>query len=138
MNPEQTVLAAVVGFFVVSVLGFMFFMKPRKLNKADFMRRWRELQALCSDKDQWSQAILDADELLDEALRAKRFEGKTVGERLVSAKKKFSDNDNLWKAHKLAEHIREVSMQKTLMKKEVQQALLAFRKGLRDLEVLDG
>ncbi|MEI9914272.1 MAG: hypothetical protein WDN66_04860 [Candidatus Saccharibacteria bacterium] len=41
------------------------------LDKRYFQRRWVRLQKLCSDKKLWYKAIVDADELLDEALETK-------------------------------------------------------------------
>jgi len=81
---------------------------------------------------------MDADELLDEALRFKRIDGSTIGERLVSAQKKITDNDGTWKAHKLAEHVKSSPATVKLKKKDVQQALISYRKALRELEVFDG
>jgi hypothetical protein len=77
-------------------------------------------------------AIIDADKLLDEALRKHRFKGKTMGERLVSAQRMISDNDAVWYAHKLRNRlVHEPNVR--LKKNEARTALAGFRQGLRDL-----
>jgi hypothetical protein len=80
-------------------------------------------------------AIVDADKLLDEALKKRHFRGKTMGERLVSAQRMISDNDAVWYAHKLRNRlVHEPNVR--LKKKEAQAALAGFRQGLKDLGAL--
>jgi hypothetical protein len=80
-------------------------------------------------------AIIDADKLLDDALKKRHFKGKTMGERLVAAQKNLSDNDAVWFAHKLRNRlVHETNVR--LKKRDVQKALSGFRQGLRDLGAL--
>jgi hypothetical protein len=90
---------------------------------------------MCGSKDTWPLAIINADKLLDTALKKRRFSGKTMGERLVSAQKKFTNNDSVWFAHKLRNrlvHEQDVS----LREKDVKEALIGFRQALKDLGAL--
>jgi len=75
--------------------------KPRKLNQARYKKKWVKLQQLLPDKDSWPMAIIDADKLLDEALKKRRYKGKSTGERLVAAQHSLSNNDAVWFGHKL-------------------------------------
>lgn len=108
---------------------------PKPLNKGYFTKEWRYLQAMCGNKDTWPLAIINADKLLDTALKRRHFSGKTMGERMVSAQKKFSNNDGVWLAHKLRNrlvHEQDV----TLREKDVKDALVGIRQALKDLGAL--
>jgi hypothetical protein len=116
--------------------GFLIFRKlPKRLKSTYYVRKWRDIQRLCAEKNNWPQAILLSDELLNEVLRKKQKSGKTMGERMVSAQKNFTSNDAVWKAHKIANHIRTNESDK-LNEKDVKDSLVAFRQALRDLGAL--
>lgn len=78
-----------------------------------------------------AQAILEADKLLDYALKCHGFRG-TVAEKLKLAKARFSDVDQLWRAHKLRNRVaHELSGKITYG--EAKTALKYFKAGLNDL-----
>jgi hypothetical protein len=108
---------------------------PKRLKSVHYTRKWRELQKLCSDKESWADAITTADHLLDDALKKKRKSGKSMGERLVESQKLFTNNDAVWKAHKLASHINHSDNPK-LKEQDVKESLVAFRQALRDVGAL--
>ncbi|MCA9329016.1 hypothetical protein KDA11_00040, partial [Candidatus Saccharibacteria bacterium] len=81
-------------------------------------------------------AIINADKLLDDALKKKRLKGKSMGERLVQAQKELSDNDGVWFAHNLAKKLLNDSYSK-LKETEVKKSLVGFRQALRDLGALE-
>lgn len=108
---------------------------PTRLNQEYFQKRWMELLERVRTNDGMILAVIDADKLLDEALKKKHFKGRTMGERLVSAQRSLSDNDAVWYAHKLRNRlVHEPDVR--LKKREAQVALAGFRKGLRDLGAL--
>jgi hypothetical protein len=109
--------------------------KPRKLNKLRYNKKWQKLQQLLPNKDTWPLAIIDADKLLDEALKKRRFKGKSTGERLVAAQHSLTDNDAVWFGHKLRNklvHEQDIKLRKN----EVKSALSGIRQALRDLKAL--
>ncbi|HEY4964404.1 MAG TPA: hypothetical protein VIH90_06970, partial [Candidatus Saccharimonadales bacterium] len=110
-------------------------LRKKKLDSHYYQVKWRNLQKLCSNKKLWYQAIVDADELLDEALKKRRFHGKTTGERLVSAQRVFTDNDGVWFGHKLKKRIAEENY-KRLNKGDTLEALSGFRQALKDIGAL--
>lgn len=110
--------------------------RPGKLNKTYFTQRWQEAQGLCSNQNTWPLAIINADKLLDEVLKKRKYKGKTMGERLVSAQHDISENDNVWFGHKLRNKLVHEDFTK-LKKKDVLQALVGFRNALKDLGALD-
>ncbi|NBU33578.1 hypothetical protein EB118_02345 [bacterium] len=132
---ELLLTIALIGSIVLVVLIFASKRIPKQLNKSYFTKEWRYLQVMCGSKDTWPLAIINADKLLDTALKKRRFSGKTMGERLVSAQKKFTNNDSVWFAHKLRNrlvHEQDVS----LREKDVKEALIGFRQALKDLGAL--
>lgn len=110
--------------------------RKRKLNTAKFAKRWKELQQNCATRKTWPQAIIEADNLLDDALKKARYKGKTTGERLVAAQHTLTSNDTVWFGHKLRKSIASQDVRK-LKKSDVLAALAGFRQALRDLGALE-
>jgi hypothetical protein len=135
MSPEAIV--AIVGTIVVigSILFVIFKKLPKRLKKAKYTRKWRDIQKLCADKSNWPQAILLSDEMLNLVLKKKQKSGRTMGERMVSAQKDFTSNDAVWKAHKFANRIRTNEVA-DVKEQDVKDSLVAFRQALRDLGAL--
>lgn len=135
MTPEKIafiVAATILGLFL---LVFIVIKAPKRLKQEKFRRNWRELQARCADKDQWSQAIIEADDLLAKALKKKRIKGSSTGERLVAAQRIFTDNDAVWFGHKLRTRI-DANPDIHLTKTDVKRALMGLGQGLKDLGAL--
>jgi hypothetical protein len=135
MSPEAVVAVAGSVLVVGSVLIVVARKLPKRLKKAHYTHKWRDIQRLCAEKSNWPQAILLSDELLNNVLRKKQKSGKTMGERMVSAQKDFTSNDAVWKAHKLANKLRTGEIN-SLKEQEVKESLVAFRQSLRDLGAL--
>ncbi len=125
------------AIILLGVLGFLSWrrLRPRPLKTEYYQEKWAELQKLCRDKTQWAQAILNADKLLDEALKKRHVRGGTMGERLVKAQRLFTDNDSLWFAHKLRNKL-DAEPQIKLKEKDVKQALMGSRQALKDVGAL--
>jgi hypothetical protein len=82
-------------------------------------------------------AILEADKVLDEALRGAGIQGNTLGDRLKKLKpSQMSDIDAIWQAHKLRNQIAHESDFK--LKRDIaERALGIYERALRELKVLD-
>lgn len=123
------------GLAVLAIITFLTKRPHKDLNNQYFTARWKELQKNCAKAETWPMAIIQADNLLDEALRKRRFKGKTMGERMVSAQKHISNNDAMWAAHKLRNKlVHEVDV--PLKEKDVRSALIGLRAALKDLGAL--
>lgn len=122
-------------FAIVVGGGFLLKRRPRKLRIDRFQLRWREMQKLLANKETWKQAVIEADTLLDEALRKKRFPGKSMGERLTKAQRLLSDNESVWYGHKLRNRLESEPAMK-LKESDVKQALVGIRQALKDLGAL--
>lgn len=131
----MTLLLLAAGVFVVAVVALLVWRRFRPLKSDRFQDRWKEVQKLCSDKESWPKAIVDADRLLDEALKKRRFGGKNMGERMVRAQRTFTDNDGAWFGHKLRTRI-ESDPEAKLKEDEVKNALIGIRQALKDLGAL--
>ncbi len=106
-----------------------------KLDKNYYREKWADIDSAATQEVGWVQAIVEADKLLDDALKKSGFKGKTMGERLVSASRAFSNKDRTWAAHKLRNRVvHETSVK--LRKQHVQGALEGFKKALKDLGAL--
>ena len=106
----------------------------KQLNRQQYQGEWLKIQRQLSQPGvtNFAMAVLDADKLLDRALRERGFKGQTMGERMRSAQSKWSDPNKIWSAHKLRnqlahEHDTRVSYD------QARYALAQFRQALRDL-----
>jgi hypothetical protein len=118
--------------YILGRLGKRFNKFQRGLDHGYFLNKWGELLLRVRTPEGMILAVIDADKLLDEALKKKNFRGKTMGERLVSAQRTLKDNDAVWYAHKLRNRLVHEPDVK-LRKNEAQTALAGFKKGLNDL-----
>lgn len=118
------------------VLGVVFIKKwPRRLKPGFYMNKWKTLQKLCKEKATWPEALSEADRLLDKALKKRKFKGKSMGERLVSAQRSFSNNDAVWFAHNVCKKVL-ADPDIRLKEDDVKAALVGFRQALRDIGAL--
>ncbi len=129
------------GFLIIFVIICVFFLFFRKkiirkpLNKRSITKKWKNLMKHLVEKDKWAQAILDADSLVDEVLKKKRYGGKTMGERLVSAQKDLKKNDGIWFAHRFSNKLSS-SKSFTVDKEDVVKVLNNYKDALVDLDAL--
>lgn len=127
-------LILIIAVFLLVFMGYIA-RQTSNLNRDYFKAQWEAIEAMASQKASWVQAIVDADKLLDEALKQSRYSGKTTGERMVSANRVFSDADRVWTAHKIRNKVVHESNFK-LKKSIVNTALSGFKKALKDLGAL--
>ena len=133
----------IVSFLAIIVLGALALfagygasrLRRTSLNTTYFKNRWREIQGLLKSAEGMQLSIIEADKLLDDALKELRFNGKTMGERLVSAQRQLSNPNNVWTAHKLRNRLVHKTGLK-VTKRQVQSSLQAFRAALKDLGAL--
>lgn len=132
----EMLVAVFIGLTILFVAAFLVVkLVPKRTKKSTFQAKWKEIYQYCAHKETWPTALARADELLDMALKRRRYKGKNMGERLVAAQKVFTDNDSLWFAHKLSVKSREHPKMR-LKEKDVKDALTSVRQGLKDLDVL--
>lgn len=134
MISNYYLLGAVLAVMLLIVFGASWFLKRRapKMDQAKFQERWKDLQQHLPQKQTWPLAIINADKMVDDALKARRYKGKTMGERLVSAQRDLTANDRIWYAHKMRNKLVHEDYNLT-RKNDVKEALLGFLQALKDL-----
>ena len=136
MNLGLISLIALTGLFILIFAVLAHKRLPKKLKTDKFIDEWKQLQAFCRDKATWPEAITDADKLFDKALKRRKYRGKRMGERMVSAQRDITNNDQLWFAHNMAKKIIADPAMK-LKETDVKAALMGFRQALRAVGALE-
>lgn len=106
----------------------------KQLDSVKYQTAWLaiELKLKKDHPDTYMITIMEADKLLDQALRERGFAGQTMGDRMKAASKQWTRANAVWGAHKLRNrYAHEANTNASY--KEVAIALAAFRRGLRDL-----
>lgn len=128
-------------FSIVLVVGVILFAlitfgKSRggTLDVEKYRVRWLEIeQSIVKDNEStYHMAILNADKLVDQALKDRGFSGQTMGERLKSTRGKLSRREDLWAAHKLRNRIAHEENVRVNYN-QMRRALSAFKHTLKDL-----
>lgn len=135
----QILIILVVGIFVVAFLFFLVFAFRRMfrrpetvgLTREEVNRRWVEIEHLSEQGGIGAKmAVVEADKLLDGALRSIMMPGSTMGERLKAAGYKYPHIKDVWFAHKLRNQIaHETTFEPS--RRELQQAIVEFKKALK-------
>lgn len=129
------IFVVVVGIVLLIVMSLMK-RGGRVLDQEKYRSRWLSItQSAGSTPDSWQLAIIQADKLLDQALRERGVAGSTLGERLKHGKALFSNIDHVWKAHKLRNRIAHEA-DATVSKRTAAEALKIFKQALTDLGAL--
>lgn len=107
---------------------------PGGINREEFRTKWIQIERSLSQTEEGMNhmAILNADKLLDQALKARGFSGETMADRLKTASPKLHNRNAVWTAHKLRNRIAHEADVK-ISPNATRQALKAFKSGLRDL-----
>lgn len=138
MTDTLTVFVFLGAIAAVGCLAFIMVAFGRRssgnLDVAVYQKRWMAIeQTLSRDVETSHQlVVLQADKLLDHALRAKGLPGKTMGERMKSAQSMWSNANAVWSAHKLRNQIAHDNNVK-VQYNDARRALGSFKQGLKDL-----
>ena len=135
---DQTIiffLAAII-FVGALLLVFLGFLKQgtKKLDVEKYRAKCLmiEHQLIKDQPSSYHLSVLNADKLVDQALRERGIKGKTMGERMKNSVQLFSDRNGIWTAHKLRNQIaHETDIHITY--DQARYALANFRKALKDL-----
>lgn len=106
----------------------------KQLNVAKYRSAWLTIeQSLRRDNvASYQLAILNADKLLDRALRERGITGQTMGERMKAFNARWSNANAVWSAHKLRNQIAHES-DFTVNYDDSRRALAGFKRGLKDI-----
>ncbi len=107
---------------------------PKRLNVNRYRTQWLTIEQQLSRDEaaSCSLCILNADKLLDQAMRESGLAGETMGDRLKSSGKHFSNLNSIWSAHKIRNQIaHEPGFQVSYG--DARRALAAFKQALKDI-----
>lgn len=125
---------------LVIVLGVLLFAlitlnkKGGALDVEKYRVQWLAIeQSIVRDNEAtYHMAILNADKLVDQALRDRGFRGETMGDRLKATRGQLSDRDAIWFSHKLRNRIAHESDVRVNYN-QLRRALGGFKRALKDL-----
>ena len=106
----------------------------KPLDVDHYRSKWLDIeQQLKRDQpSSYHLAVLNADKLLDHALRDRRQKGETMGERMKNAASQFSNRNNVWSAHKLRNQIAH-DTDVNVSYDAARRALAGFKQALKDV-----
>ena len=127
-------------FAIVLVVGVILFAmitvgkRGGALDVEKYRVRWLDIeQSVVKDHEpSYHMAILNADKLVDQALRDRGYRGQTMGDRLKATRGQLSHREELWSAHKLRNRIAH-EPDVRVNYNQARRALNAFKHTLKDL-----
>lgn len=128
------VLASVVVLGGVLLALITYTKRGGKLNVEKYRVRWMDIEQSVKKESESSymMAVLNADKLVDQAMKDSGVPGNTMGERLKFAKNKFTRRNDLWNSHKLRNQIaHEDGVRLNYL--QTRRALAGFKQALKDL-----
>lgn len=135
---DGIVLLFLIVILVVGVVIFAIVMLTKKggrtLNTEKFQSRWLAIEnSLKAEQPaSYELAILNADKLVDLALRERGTSGNTMGERMKSANSTWKNADHIWGAHKIRNRIAHEADVKVTYDIAAR-SLVAYKQALKDL-----
>lgn len=135
---DNATIFIVSAIFILAVVGAVYLVFTRNtspaLNKSKFQTRWLEIEHSLNREQiaTYQVAILNADKLLDEALRDRHVKGASMGERMKTATTSWSNPSHIWTAHKVRNQLaHEHDYQ--LTRETALRALSAYKQALKDI-----
>jgi hypothetical protein len=106
----------------------------RNLDVDKYRSQWLKIerQLVRDQESSYHLVILNADKLLDQALRQRGVKGQTMGERMKSAKNMWSNANAVWTAHKIRNKIAHEADVRVKFE-DTRRSLTAYKQGLKDL-----
>ena len=129
--------------FVISVIIVAMFVivamiltgkRAHKFNVEEYQTRFLRIENKLSEKNAatWPLTVINGDKLLDKALIEMGVPGKTMGDRMKKIGDKFSDQNAVWRAHKLR-NILAHEDDFDISYRQAASALAIYKQALKDL-----
>ena len=135
---NASVVFLLIAVLIVGVLVFIAILMTQKrghvFNTDEYQSHWLEIEnsLIKENPATYNMAIVDADKLLDKALREMGTSGNNMGERLKRTGDKFTQLNSVWHAHKLRNQIAHEHGFKVDYN-QAKRALNSFKQALKDL-----
>ncbi len=107
---------------------------PRALDLDKYRSRWMSIETRLKrdDENSYVVCIMEADKLLDQALRDRGLAGNTMAERMKQCQGKWTNGNGVWAAHKLRNRLAHEADVRVDYDR-TRQALVAYKQGLKDM-----
>ncbi|MFZ1249898.1 MAG: hypothetical protein WAR37_00390 [Candidatus Microsaccharimonas sp.] len=137
---DQTV-SIILFFSAILIFGGLLFVvislsknSPRNLDQDKYRSRWMTIESKLKRDEESSHTlcVLEADKLLDQALRERGYSGNTMAERMKQCQGKWTNGNGVWAAHKLRNRLAHETDVR-LDYERARQALVAFKQALKDV-----
>lgn len=135
---DGSIIFMFAAILIVGVLLFVAITLTKKCPKILVVEKYRvkwlsiEQQLKRDDPNGYHLIILNADKLLDQALKERAVRGETMGERMKNCKQIFTNANSVWSAHKLRNQIAHES-DVEVSYDQARRALSAFKQALKDV-----
>lgn len=135
---DGTLLAFMIGILVVGILLIVVITLTKRgpvgLDVERYRSKWLQIESSLKrdEPSSYHLAVLNADKLLDQALKERRIKGETMGERMKTAKASWSNANAVWTAHKLRNQIAHES-DVQVGYDDARRALAGFKQALKDI-----
>ena len=135
---NSSVIFLLIGVLILAVVFILYISMARKsspkLNQEKFQSRWLAIENSIS-RDNVAAchlAIINADKLLDQALKDAHYKGDKMADRMKTADSKWRNANHIWTAHKIRNKLAHEPDAKASYDLTLQ-TLSAFKQGLKDL-----
>lgn len=141
MDDAITIIFMFAGIFIFAGILFAAIALTKRTGRGVDVERYRsrwltiEQQLKREDEHSYIVSVLEADKLLDHALKDKGVSGQTMGERMKKLQTTWSNANAVWAAHKLRNQIAHEANVK-LDYENARRALHAFKQALKDVGVI--
>jgi len=128
----------IIAVLILAIVGVIYLTISRSmtpsLNRIKYQKKWLEIEnSLARDNiASYQMAIMNADKLLDMALRERKFKGETMGERMKSAHTQWRNANHVWSAHKVRNQLAHEA-DFSVSREVALRCLSAFKQALKDL-----
>ena len=135
---DGTVIFFFAAILIVAILLFAAVTLTKRgggmLDVDKYRTKWLAIeQSIVKDNEpSYHLAVMNADKLLDQAMRDLGIKGQTMGDRLKFSKERWSNRNNLWNAHKLRNQIAH-EPDVRVSYNDARVALSGFKQALKDI-----
>lgn len=135
---DGTLLAFILGILIVGILLIVVMAVSKRgtaqLDVDKYRSKWLaiEQQLKRDEVSSYHLTVLNADKLLDQALRERAIKGETMGERMKALKDTWSNANAVWSAHKLRNQIAHES-DVQVSYDDARRALAGLKQALKDV-----
>lgn len=134
---DGTIIFLFAAIIIIGVVLFAVITLGKKgggLDVEQYRSRWLSIeQSVVKDSEPtYHMAVMNADKLVDQALRESGVKGQTMGDRMKFARDRWSHRDALWAAHKLRNQIAH-EPDVRINYDTTRRALAGFKRALKDL-----